>query len=75
MNENVRLSVCLCVRKSFCRSEWVCRFACVCTETTHLLKPDWRYEKKYSDLPGQIRWKKQFIPALEDTYRKPIRFH
>ncbi|PFH37715.1 putative 39S ribosomal protein L47 [Besnoitia besnoiti] len=44
-------------------------------ETTQLLAPDWRYERKYSDLPGPIRWKKQYIPALEDQYRKPIRFH
>lgn len=44
-------------------------------ETTQLLAPDWRYQRKYSDLPGAIRWKKQYIPGIEDKFRKPIRFH
>ena len=38
-------------------------------DTMQLLIPDWRYTKKYSDLPGNWRWKKDWVRALED--RKP----
>jgi len=45
--------------------------------TMYMLTPDWRYERKYSDLPGRITWKKQYIRALEESikHRKPIRFY
>ena len=38
-------------------------------DTMQLLVPDWRFSNKYSDLPGNWRWKKEWVRALED--RKP----
>jgi large subunit ribosomal protein L47 len=38
-------------------------------DTMQLLIPDWRFSHKYSDLPGNWRWKKEWVRALED--RKP----
>lgn len=38
-------------------------------DTLQLLIPDWRFSRKYSDLPGNWRWKKEWVRALED--RKP----
>ena len=38
-------------------------------DTMRLLIPDWRFSHKYSDLPGNWRWKKEWVRALED--RKP----
>ena len=38
-------------------------------DTLQLLIHDWRYSRKYSDLPGNWRWKKEWVRALED--RKP----
>jgi large subunit ribosomal protein L47 len=38
-------------------------------DTMQLLIPDWRFTHKYSDLPGNLRWKKEWVRALED--RKP----
>lgn len=38
-------------------------------DTMQLLIPDWRFSRKYSDLPGNWRWKKEWVRALED--RKP----
>jgi large subunit ribosomal protein L47 len=38
-------------------------------ETMQLLIPDWRFSHKYSDLPGNWRWKKEWVRALEE--RKP----
>ena len=38
-------------------------------ETMSLLIPDWRMSHKYSDLPGNWRWRKEWVRALED--RKP----
>lgn len=40
-------------------------------DTLQLLIPDWRFSRKYSDLPGNWRWKKEWVRALED--RKPNR--
>eukprot|EP00913_Durusdinium_trenchii_P032020 g29990.t1 len=39
-------------------------------DTMQLLSPDWRFARKYSDLPGAINWKRQWVRALEDR-----RFH
>ncbi len=38
-------------------------------DTMQLLIPDWRFSRKYSDLPGNIRWKKEWVRALDE--RKP----
>lgn len=38
-------------------------------DTMQLLIPDWRFSAKYSDLPGNWRWKKEWVRALED--RRP----
>lgn len=38
-------------------------------DTMQLLVADWRFSNKYSDLPGNWRWKKEWVRALED--RKP----
>jgi large subunit ribosomal protein L47 len=38
-------------------------------ETMQLLIPDWRFSHKYSDLPGNWRWRKEWVRALEE--RKP----
>ncbi|CAD7939485.1 unnamed protein product [Amoebophrya sp. A25] len=43
--------------------------------TMALLIPDWRYSRKYTDLPGTITWKKQWIRALDETRKLPFRFY
>ena len=43
--------------------------------TMSLLIPDWRYSRKYTDLPGAITWKKQWIRALDETRKLPFRFY
>merc|ERR1712070_905278 len=30
-------------------------------ETMQLLTPDWRHTRKFSDLPGSINWKKEWV--------------
>merc|ERR1712137_294670 len=42
-------------------------------DTMQLLAPDWRYSRKYSDLPGSINWKKHWVRALQDRQWKPVR--
>ncbi|CAE8612047.1 unnamed protein product [Polarella glacialis] len=42
-------------------------------DTMQLLTPDWRYSRKYSDLPGAINWRKHWVRALEDRVWKPVR--
>eukprot|EP00933_Yihiella_yeosuensis_P015932 TRINITY_DN13762_c0_g1_i2.p1 TRINITY_DN13762_c0_g1~~TRINITY_DN13762_c0_g1_i2.p1 ORF type:complete len:234 (-),score=38.83 TRINITY_DN13762_c0_g1_i2:190-891(-) len=42
-------------------------------DTMQLLTPDWRYSRKYSDLPGAINWRRQWVRALEDRIWKPVR--
>lgn len=45
-------------------------------ETMQFLVPDWHYEKKYSDIPGRISWRKQYVPALEERFTKrPVRWY
>ncbi|VWU49634.1 mitochondrial ribosomal protein L29/L47 precursor, putative [Hepatocystis sp. ex Piliocolobus tephrosceles] len=39
-------------------------------ETMHLLTPHFKYQRKYSDLPGFISWKKQNIVALRNNMSK-----
>ncbi|CAD7963395.1 unnamed protein product [Amoebophrya sp. A120] len=43
--------------------------------TMALLIPDWRYSRKYTDLPGTITWKKQWIRALDESRKLPFRFY
>ena len=31
------------------------------------IAPDWRYEKRFSDLGANRTWKKQWIKALDET--------
>ena len=44
-------------------------------DTMQLLIPDWRFSRKYSDLPGNWRWKKEWVRALEDRKPNHIRNH
>lgn len=44
-------------------------------DTMHLLIPNFRYQRKYSDLPGFISWKKQNIIALRNNMSKLYRFY
>ncbi|BAM42160.1 uncharacterized protein TOT_040000530 [Theileria orientalis strain Shintoku] len=44
-------------------------------ETLQLRTPNWRYERKYSDLPGRITWNKDYIPALRNVMRRPFKFY
>ncbi|CRG94304.1 mitochondrial ribosomal protein L29/L47 precursor, putative [Plasmodium gallinaceum] len=44
-------------------------------ETMHLLIPHFKYQRKYSDLPGFISWKKQNIIALRNNMSKLYRFY
>eukprot|EP00922_Rhytidocystis_sp_ex-Travisia-forbesii_P028474 GHVS01041771.1.p1 GENE.GHVS01041771.1~~GHVS01041771.1.p1 ORF type:complete len:376 (+),score=74.29 GHVS01041771.1:131-1258(+) len=44
-------------------------------ETMQLLAPDWRYQRKYSDLPGPVSWNKQSIPALNSKFSKPVKVY
>merc|ERR1712086_857299 len=40
-------------------------------DTMQLLSADWRYSKRYSDLPGAFNWKKQWVRGLEERVWKP----
>mmetsp|Transcript_80611 Transcript_80611/g.184683 ORF Transcript_80611/g.184683 Transcript_80611/m.184683 type:complete len:233 (-) Transcript_80611:104-802(-) len=42
-------------------------------DTMQYLVPDWRYERKYSDLPGLITFRRQWVRALQEKSRRPIR--
>eukprot|EP00386_Alphamonas_edax_P007735 GDKI01025700.1.p1 GENE.GDKI01025700.1~~GDKI01025700.1.p1 ORF type:complete len:237 (+),score=44.98 GDKI01025700.1:65-775(+) len=44
-------------------------------ETMQLLIPDWRYQRKYSDLAGPVTWKQMYVRALASKMKKPIRFY
>eukprot|EP00930_Biecheleria_cincta_P075049 TRINITY_DN62245_c0_g1_i1.p1 TRINITY_DN62245_c0_g1~~TRINITY_DN62245_c0_g1_i1.p1 ORF type:complete len:247 (-),score=52.10 TRINITY_DN62245_c0_g1_i1:60-767(-) len=44
-------------------------------DTMQLLTPNWRYSRKYSDLPGAVNWRRQWVRALEDRVWKPVRAH
>merc|ERR1711957_783368 len=40
-------------------------------DTMQLLTPDWRYSKRYSDLPGGLTPRKEWVRALEDRVWTP----
>eukprot|EP00419_Tripos_fusus_P001141 CAMPEP_0172688160 /NCGR_PEP_ID=MMETSP1074-20121228/22228_1 /TAXON_ID=2916 /ORGANISM="Ceratium fusus, Strain PA161109" /LENGTH=237 /DNA_ID=CAMNT_0013507759 /DNA_START=77 /DNA_END=790 /DNA_ORIENTATION=- len=42
-------------------------------DTMQLMAPDWRYSKRYSDLPGGINWRREWVRALQDRVWKPVR--
>ncbi|KAL8270713.1 hypothetical protein Esti_005369 [Eimeria stiedai] len=42
-------------------------------ETQQLLSPDWRFERRSSDLPGPVSWRRERIPALRNK-QKVFRF-
>lgn len=44
-------------------------------ETMHLLIPHFKYQRKYSDLPGFISWKKQNVVALRNNMSKLRRLY
>ncbi|GIX64655.1 39S ribosomal protein L47, mitochondrial precursor, putative [Babesia caballi] len=44
-------------------------------ETLQLRAPNWRYERKYSDLPGRISWNKDYIPALRRNMHRQYKFY
>mmetsp|Transcript_74066 Transcript_74066/g.116878 ORF Transcript_74066/g.116878 Transcript_74066/m.116878 type:complete len:234 (+) Transcript_74066:58-759(+) len=44
-------------------------------DTMQLLTPDWRYSRKYTDLPGAVNWRKEWVRALQDRVWKPVRNH
>mmetsp|Transcript_9788 Transcript_9788/g.20256 ORF Transcript_9788/g.20256 Transcript_9788/m.20256 type:complete len:238 (-) Transcript_9788:88-801(-) len=41
--------------------------------TMQLLAPDWRYSRRYSDLPGSVTWRREWVRALQDRVWKPVR--
>ncbi|KAK2198333.1 bifunctional Ribosomal protein L47 [Babesia duncani] len=42
--------------------------------TLQFTSPDWRYQGRYSDLPGRITWNRQYIPALVRNRKRPFSF-
>mmetsp|Transcript_48596 Transcript_48596/g.128168 ORF Transcript_48596/g.128168 Transcript_48596/m.128168 type:complete len:238 (+) Transcript_48596:60-773(+) len=44
-------------------------------DTMQLLSADWRYSRRYSDLPGARRWRKEWVRALQERVWKPVRMH
>mmetsp|Transcript_61067 Transcript_61067/g.126499 ORF Transcript_61067/g.126499 Transcript_61067/m.126499 type:complete len:246 (-) Transcript_61067:42-779(-) len=42
-------------------------------DTMQLLTPEWRFSRKYSDLPGAVNWRRQWVRALEDRAWRPVR--
>lgn len=44
-------------------------------DATQLLSPEWQLTRKYSDLPGVMRWQRQWIRALQDRPRKIVKTH
>ncbi|CDR95044.1 39S ribosomal protein L47, mitochondrial precursor, putative [Babesia bigemina] len=44
-------------------------------ETLQLRAPNWRYERKYSDLPGRITWNKDYVPALRRNMHRQFKFY
>ncbi|ORM41457.1 uncharacterized protein BXIN_2547 [Babesia sp. Xinjiang] len=44
-------------------------------ETLQLRTPNWRYERKYSDLPGRITWNKDYLPALHRNANRKNKFY
>ncbi|CDJ37275.1 mitochondrial 39S ribosomal protein L47 domain-containing protein, putative [Eimeria tenella] len=42
-------------------------------ETQSLLAPSWQYEKRYSDLPGRITWRREALPVLQQR-KKVFKF-
>mmetsp|Transcript_7222 Transcript_7222/g.15929 ORF Transcript_7222/g.15929 Transcript_7222/m.15929 type:complete len:240 (-) Transcript_7222:54-773(-) len=44
-------------------------------DTMQMLTLDWRYSRRYSDLPGAWRWRKEWVRALQDRVWKPVRMH
>lgn len=44
-------------------------------DTMHLLIPNFKYQRKYSDLPGFISWKKQNVVALRNNMSRLRRFY
>jgi len=44
-------------------------------DATQLLSPEWQLTRKYSDLPGTMRWQPQWVRALQDRPRKLVKTH
>merc|ERR1712187_115816 len=42
-------------------------------DTMQLLSADWRYSRRYSDLPGAVNWRKEWVRAWEGRVFKPVR--
>uniref|UniRef100_A0A7S4V644 Large ribosomal subunit protein uL29m n=1 Tax=Alexandrium monilatum TaxID=311494 RepID=A0A7S4V644_9DINO len=42
-------------------------------DTMQLLAPDWRYARRYSDLPGSVNWRREWVRALQDRVWKAVR--
>ncbi|CAK0896967.1 unnamed protein product [Prorocentrum cordatum] len=42
-------------------------------DTMQLLAPDWRYSRRYSDLPGAVNWRKEWVRALDERVWRPVR--
>jgi len=42
-------------------------------DTMQMLQADWRYGRRYSDLPGAVRWRKEWVRALQDRVWRPVR--
>eukprot|EP00920_Eleutheroschizon_duboscqi_P035688 GHVT01086261.1.p1 GENE.GHVT01086261.1~~GHVT01086261.1.p1 ORF type:complete len:244 (+),score=23.14 GHVT01086261.1:315-1046(+) len=55
------------------RDRLILRLTPLRKETLQMVAPDWRYHRRYADLPGQMRWRKERVPALLDTVRRRMR--
>merc|ERR1712151_894895 len=44
-------------------------------DTMQLLAPDWRYSRRYSDLPGSRNPRREWVRALQDRVWRPVRAH
>ncbi|KAF4714323.1 39S ribosomal protein L47, mitochondrial [Perkinsus olseni] len=44
-------------------------------DTMQMLVPNWRYATKYSDIPGNLTWRRQWVRALEEAKKNFARYH
>merc|ERR1711879_272334 len=42
-------------------------------DTMQLLTPDWRYARRYSNIPGSRNWRKEWVRSFEERVWKPVR--
>jgi large subunit ribosomal protein L47 len=45
------------------------------TKTTEFVSPVWQLSRKYSDLPGSMKWKKPWIRGIEESKKSLVKPH